>query len=257
MTRRKHGLGLLGLLVVAALAMAAFASSAQAVLPQFIFKDLLGKEILALHASLSAKQENIGSLLVAALNLELNCAKFTVPTGGGLILTTEDADIKLLYEECTALSISGLATKTELPCHVSDVAGLKPELLHVTANALALPIEFADKTFGILFEKIAAIINFLSGTGCPLPLKNEVKGEVCALIEPAGVNGNHTVEPLILLSEAIQKACPERTTLEGLVIGAGVKDKLLYGANEAFIDGAALVSLIGDHKGFTLGVLLD
>ena len=71
---------------------------------------------------------------------------------------------------------------------MSDVAGEKPELLHVTVKAKLLPIEFADGTYGALAENITSALNFLSGTGCPLPLKNVIKGEICIRIK----SGNDT-----------------------------------------------------------------
>ena len=72
--------------------------------------------------------------------------------------------MKLLYKKCKTFTIS--PKLEELPCHVSDVAGGKPELLHITASFLLLPMEFADGSFGVLAENIAATVNFLKETGC-------------------------------------------------------------------------------------------
>lgn len=132
-----------------------------------------------------------------------------------------------------------------------------PASLHITVlNPLLLPVEFASGDFGVLVEKISAFINFLSGTGCPLPLKTEVKGEACFLITPAT---NDTAEPLIVTTETIQKSCPKRDFLEGLepspVIGT-FEDRLLFGAQPAFITGAAKLKLLAPHNSLTLGVLL-
>ena len=145
MTRRKQGLGLFGLLAVAALGVMAFASSAQAVLLGY----LINKK-LALHATAGGvSHEGLEVLLVPGSNLEIKCPEFEVLEG--LILDSKVAHlahVKLLYKKCVAFSIT--PKLEELPCHVSDVAGGKPELLHITANALLLPIEFADGTFGVL-----------------------------------------------------------------------------------------------------------
>ena len=251
MSYRKHRVALPGLLVLAALGAMAFASSAQAVEPSFAIKGAK-----ALHASVTGEKDStVGSsldlLLVSKLNLEIKCPKFKVISG--LILTALDADVTLLYEECKSFAISNLE---ELPCHVSD-APLNPTKLHITVSALLLPIEFASGDYGILVERIATTISFLEGTGCPLPLKNKISGEVCFLITPAT---NDTTVPLIESSQAIQESCPPRKVLEGLEkineVGATNKDKILYGTNEAFFDAKAKLSLTGEHAGLTLGVLL-
>ena len=104
-------------------------------------------------------------------------------------------------------------------------------------------------------------VNFLSGTGCPLPLKNVVKGEVCFKITA----GNETTAPLIKSDETIQTECPKKFLLESLLakedeeIANGIhkgtptiEDKLLFGANPAFVDGSATLSS-GTN---TIGVLL-
>jgi hypothetical protein len=233
MSKRKHGLGLLGLLAVTALVVMAFASSAQAVeVPKFF----VGGTLAPANTIIEGKQETRGTLLVGALNLEINCEKGRVTSGK--ILTAVLADAAVLFEECTALEFK--SPLAELPCHVSDVHTGNAGLLHVTVlEKTAVPIEF-DKSatdYGILFQNISVFVNFLSGTGCPLPLKSEVHGAVCALID-----NNESVEPTLLFSEAIQK-------LEGC------EDTLQYGVNTAFIDASAKVWVFG--KGSTLGVLLD
>lgn len=240
MSYRGNGRGLLGLLVVAVLGVMAFAGSAQALTPQFTIN---GKS--ALHAVFTAVQEGTGSILIPNANLEINCPEFEVIEG--LILSPTDADIKLLHKGCRAFSITPLEELKA--CHLSDVAGGKPELLHITSNSLLLPVEFADGKYGILLEKIVAIVSFLSGLGCPLPLKNVIKGEICLKI----TSGNDTTEPLIQSNQAIQGECPA-IKLEGF--GSVAKDKMLFGVNEAFIDRSAVLKLTGEHAGLTLGVLL-
>lgn len=244
MNHRKHGLGLLGLMAVVALGVMAFASTAQAVETEFLVN---GK--LALAATLGGAQVGTGTLLLPALKTEVNCTGFTVQEGK--INTGLDANGKLLYEGCTALVLE-LPTKTELPgCQiiVNEASGdLKT---HISATALILPVEFADGTYGILAEDIKALILFLKGKGCVLPLDNTVSGDLCFRID-----GNNTAKPLILTNEKIQTECPERVALKGAQ-GAGVKDSLLYGAQTAFVDGTAHVFLLGEHNGQNLGVLLQ
>lgn len=233
MSKRKHGLGLLGLLAITALGMMAFASMAQAATPRFLVGGTLaptGK------TTVLGEQEGRGTLSIPGLNTEINCEKAKVLLG--VILSSVDADASILYEECSVLE--NKSPLAELPCHVSDVHTGNPSVLHITAlNALLLPIEFTDGSFGALVENISVFINFLSGTGCPLPLKTEVKGTVCAKITAAT---NNTKAPLAQFSEAIQKA-------------GGCADKLLFGAQESFITGNAKLFLEGEAK--TLGVSLD
>jgi hypothetical protein len=249
MSKRKLGLGLFALALLGTMALA---SSAQAVENSFTINGAA-----ALHATVGAVQEGEGTLLVEKLNLEIKCATFEVKEG--LILSGLDADAKLLYKECKAYEHKAPLAEIKT-CHVSDVAGGKPELLHITASALLLPIEFGPEDYGILAENIHALINFLSGMGCPLPLKNEVTGEVCALIEEKPVKTNDTVRPLLLLSKAIQEACPKRLVLNGTEKvnheKATVIDELRYGTNVAYIEAKAELFLTGAHTGMTLGVLL-
>jgi len=71
------------------------------------------------------------------------------------------------------------------------------------------------------------------------------------------VDNNNSAELGLLASQAIQGECKERKTLEALggeVESGGVKDKLLYGTQEVFLDGEANVSLTGSHKGVIFGV---
>jgi hypothetical protein len=234
MRKRKHGLGLFGLLALTALVVMAFASSAQALVPKFFVGSTLAPTT---GTTIEGKQIGRGTLLIAGLNVEINCEESS-EVKKAKILNPEKADAEVLFKECTVLE--HLPPLAELPCHVSDVHTGNPSLLHVTVlEKSAKPIEFdgSSTDLGVLFEGISVFINFLSGTGCPLPLKTEVKGAVCALID-----NNETVEPTLLFSQAIQKL-------------AGCEDKLLFGAQESFIVGSAKIFVPG--KGSTLGVLLD
>jgi hypothetical protein len=241
MSYRKHGRGLLGLLVVAVLGVMAFAGSAQGVAPKFNVAGATAGDF-----EVTGVQEGQNwALLVPNSNLSLTCTEFEVLEGlvltGGLV-----AHFKLLHKGCKAVEHKNAG---ELPCHVSDVAGGDATKLHVTANFLALPLEFADGKYGILVEKISAQINFLSGTGCPLPLKTVFTGEVCFKI----TSGNDTASPLIQSNQTIQGECPA-VALEGT--GSVAKDTLKFGANEAFVVGAAILSGKALAAGKTIGVLL-
>lgn len=230
MSKRKHGLlGLFGLVAVMALGVTAYASMAQAATPRF----LVGGTLAGV-TTVEGSQEGRGTLSIAALNTEINCEKSKVVSGQ--ILTSVDEDLSLLFEECTVLEAK--ATLAELPCTVTDTHKASA-LPHITVLSVLLsPIEFGDGTFGLFIVFAGVFINFKSGTGCPLPLKTEIKGSACSKITA----GNNTTEPLSQFSEAVQKA-------------AGCGGKILYGANEAFLTGSLKGWVTG--KGKTLGVALD
>lgn len=238
MNYRKHGEGLFVPLVVVVLGLMTVVANAQAVTPLFTING-----VKASHATFGATQLGASTLLVEKSNLALKCNTFELKEG--LILSGLDAHAKFLYKECKAFEFTN--PSGELPCHVSDVAAAKPELLHVSATALLLPVEFASKNYGILVENISAQVNFLSGTGCPLPLKNVIKGEVCLLIDAVS---NDTEFPLLLSNPAME-GCP-MVQLGGE--GSPVRDELLFGANKAIIDSSVTLFLTEKHA--TLGVLL-
>lgn len=240
MRYRRSGGGLLGLLVVAVLGALAFAGSAQALTPKF---NVNGSTTL--EANIGGVQEGTATLLVPASNLSIKCSESKIQEG----LILKDGAIihaRFLFGICISFEHKGAS---ELPCHVSDVAAGKPEILDITIDLLMYPVEIISGIFGILAGKISSQVNFLSGTGCPLPLKNVVKGEICFKI----TSGNDTTEPLIQSNQTIQGECPE-VKLEGTEELR--KDKLLFGANEAFLVGAMKLFGSGAHAGKTLGVLL-
>lgn len=236
MSNRKYGSGLLA---VAALSLMGAAATAQAG-PQFLIG---GAPIWALTATFGVKQLGTGTLLVPGYKFELKCSNVAVSVG--LINSGTDATGQFLFEGCSV---------NVAPCQViASAADLKP---HVTATALLLPAELANGNYAILAENIYALILFASQMGCPLPLDQVVKGELCLSLD-----NNGTVEPSVLASKTIQGECRERPSLGSSAEGNGVKDKLLYSIGEGFIDGTANIFLSGffpplGHRGLTLGVSL-
>jgi len=225
----------------------AFATSAQALIPQFVYKNTSGIEVQVLLATISAKQLGRGTVSIPGLSLEINCEKFSITSGE--INTATDAAVQLLYEECTALEESApLGELTGCEIVVNHTGDKRP---HITANALILPAELTDGSYAVLAEKIEATVLTEPEKGCILPVTTKFKGELCLKID-----NNESVEPELLASPEIQGLCKERPTLEALSEGAGVKDKLLFGAHEAFVTGKADVHLTGAHNGYSLGVLL-
>ena len=243
MSYRRGGLGLFGLLAVVALGVMAFVSSAQALTPGF----LIAKKAPAagLKANFNGVQEGIGTLSVPALNTEINCTGFTVQEG--VVETESDAKVKLLYEGCTVLVLSTKEEATGCEVVTADTGSTQK---HITATGLVLPTELTGGAAAILVEKIEATVLTKPTEGCVLPTTTKIKGEVCLKI----TSGNDTTEPLVQSNATIQGECVERTALEGMTIGKGFKDKLLFGAQEATITGAAKLFLTGAHEKLTLGV---
>jgi hypothetical protein len=239
MQDRKREARLFGLLIATALGALAFAASAQAVAPGFLIN---GKPVGTLLAIAEAVQEGTGTLLVSALNFKLSCTTVTVDEGE--VTSNTDAKMIVLNTGCTALTIN---TSAEIDCHITEP---------IKVEALLLPAELTNGEPAVLAEKIKGVIEFhLKGTpllkekACVLPLTNNLSGETCSAIK-----SNDTVEPLAVSGSSIE--CKERTALESLTEGAGVKDVLKYGAQTAISDGASILSLTGPHKGMTMGVSL-
>jgi hypothetical protein len=250
MNHRKHGARLLGLLVVAALGVMAFAANAQAVAPGFLVN---GKPPVDLLPLIVGTQEGVGTMLVAGLNFELNCTTFT--TDEGIINSNTDGKAVLLYTGCSTLVLNKLPTVEEIDCHVTEP---------IRAEALILPTELLTPELdgpALLAEKIKALIKFhlektalLEEKPCVLPLDNTVTGEVCFQILP---KTNDTVLPLVLAKTGIE--CLETAALESLTLkedGKGFKDKLLYGAQAAVLDGGAFLHGVAPHDKSTFGVSL-
>lgn len=155
-------------------------------------------------------------------------------TGGfdieeGLILKEGVGDAKVTFLKCKVFSIS---TKEALPCKII------PEE-KITGGALLLAIKHEGKAFVLGEPKPGSTtfttIEFEKGTGCPLPLKNEVKGSYSGELKEA-----EGIELLVTGNKEIQK-----------LLG----DKLLFGVNEAIVIGSGKVFLIGIHKGCKWGVV--
>jgi hypothetical protein len=256
--RGKYGASLV---VAAALGVLVFATSAQAVTELASGFFVNGTQIAGtLNATVSAEQVGRGTLLVPAINVEINCEKFSIVSG--VINTVSHAEGKLLYEECTALELGG--TLSELTGCELVVNHEGDNRHHVTASAIILPAELKDGTPAVLAEKIEAKVLTKAETGCILPKTTNVTGELCLKVD-----GNHTLEPELLASQAIQGECRARLTLEGTEVtgttaeieklekeGKAFLDELKFGANPAFVDGKAKIKLTGAHEGKTIGVLL-
>jgi hypothetical protein len=238
-------------LAIAAVGALALATGAQALTPQFVYKNKAGTEVTVLLAKISGEQLGRGTLSIPGLNAEINCEGLTM---SGSIETASDAVAILLFEECTALSITPTLVELigcEIVTPEHEELGGGPH--HITATALLLPTELTNGEPALLAEGVSAKIVFHKELGCLLPILTTLKGEICIKID-----GNETTRPELLMSQTIQGECKERPSLEALTEGAGFKDKLLYGTQPAFLTSRADVAFEagGPHEGYTLGVLL-
>ena len=255
--RSKHVLRTLGVSLLAALGLMAFAvASVQAANlkpSEHVHGEILilGKK---LQATATGAGEGEGRLLVASLGIEITCPDFEVIEG--LVNQTAakghgTADV--LFLGCQVYAIEktapfNLTSKTvppeTLPCLPLDSVTAKDG--HIRAKALLLVVLHENKDYLIaeavnLTGPLAKIV-FSPGTGCPIPLKPEVSGEVAFEINTGDKHtGLEVVEPLITGgSKTVQE-----------LLGV----KLLYGVNESFIDGSAKLKLTGAHLGCIWGVL--
>jgi len=245
MRHRKHEGARVGTLVVTVLGAMALASSAQAsdsASPDFYINGSAAN----LAAGFSGQQIGVSSQLMPGLNSETVCNKFSVAEGN--LNSTKDASFKFLYEECVAREIGG--SLMPLPgCNILVSAADKRS--HITISGLILPAELTDGSPALLVEKLVSLVLFESGKGCILPTDNVIKGEACGKIR-----NNHAVKLEVEFSQEIQGLCRLRLTLEGEEGSTGVKDKMLYGTQEVFLDANWSLNLTGAHSGLTLGVLL-
>ena len=250
----KHVLRVLGLSLMAALGlMAVAASGAQAAnLTPAEWKHgkilILGK---VLHASVTGNAETPLSLLVPSLGIEITCNNLDVTSGLVNFTAAEGhGEATLLFLECKVFPIEKvlpfkLTSSEPLPCLPLDSVNGEDGSIHIKALVLVVLHEGKDY---LVFEDPGLVppiskIVFSPGTGCPIPLKPEVKGQIPFLVETGDLH-NAGVEVTKILIKGDGHSLPP-------LLGT----KLLYGANEAFADGSANLELSGEHKGCKWGVL--
>jgi hypothetical protein len=243
MSQGKMKSSLAGLVAVAALGVMAFASSAQAGPLDFYVNGVPNPTTL--HVELEGNQVGTtNALLLPSLGVEIKCAVLKVVEG--LLLGPDEITGKLLFETCKVFEIIGLKELTN--CHI--IASATDARLHITASGKGLPAITTGGSPAVLIEGKSLVLIKQPST-CVLPEHTVIKGEVCLKIDT-----NHTTPLLLLTNETIQVECTARV-LEALGDPAGtkVKDKLLFGVNEAFLDLHANVFGERPHADSTLGVL--
>jgi hypothetical protein len=234
----KHGPKALGLGFLAALALMAIgAPGASATTGALLILNAAKTALSELHADLTGEVDVLGQLHIPALNLEIDCKKFTVEEG--LYLATDHiGHAKLLYEECEIYQLSPLLA-------IGGGCHLYPSALDRTHNTNLGKIKAAE-LFLILnhvsadgVKKILRVKNItkhLFFKNCPTANLALVTGSL-TLLSPTGGNGQHAVKHLF------QEAT-----------GTFKLDQLLYGASPATILGSAWIKLAGAHNGLEWGL---
>lgn len=206
-------------------------------------------------STLVAGTEFAGTSLHGILLIGLKNAYILCPDGEikGKGLSASEILVEVLYLSCKAFSDS---TKAELgACPIlgeptkEDIKATAIGLARLHENAaheVELYVLFEGEPDGLGGRLPIAVVLF--GPECGIGVKVKITGSVVALVD----NGNAAVDHLITFSDAIQL----------LFQVNGVGDKLLYGANEAFIAGpstevpttVAHVKLSGPHVNCTWAV---
>jgi len=244
MRTSKFGLRALGLAIVAALGLMAFSAvGAQAA----EFK-ILASGALVSNEGVTGRlvTGTVSTLLVPGRSLTIRCSGLKVLSG--TLISSKEGLGALEYTGCAAFNSASKEEKEELPCEIipGKTITAKAKLLPHAANQV-----LAEPDLSVEEEKAKTTlpfttVEFKSGTGCALPLKNEVKGSIVGEVSPAG----ESVKPKLLLTKALQEATgsePEKGVFKG--------DVLLFGTFRSFIDGEGEVELTGAHIGCKFGVL--
>jgi len=240
---QKHLLRVLGLSLLAAVGLMAFAAAGAQAAPE---TRILGSSALAINETVGGSQIGTGALKVPALSVEIVCNTLSVTEGK--ILEPSLALGKILFEGCVVWSIEKVTLKLieVLPCQILDSKNGN-KIGHITAAAFLKVFLHTDgRTYLLASPDPAgsafAVVNYTSGTGCPIPLKQEVTGNTVFKVVTGDLTvGPEVLEPEIENNEAIAKLFPA--------------DVLKYGINEAFVINKALLKLTGAHKGCKWGVL--
>jgi hypothetical protein len=233
----KFGLRAFGLAIVAALGLMAFSAvAAQAENltdgGKAALFEILKSSALVPGATFTGKLEKWTDglvhefILVEKSNLAILCSQIDIEEGK--FLSDKEALAKVRLLECRVFNFAGTE---EVPgCFITNSKS-------IVFSYIILPKKHEGESF-LLFEPdgaIFTIIEFEKEKGCPLPIKNEIKGTFGALVKE-----KEAVVHLITFSAAIQ-------TLLG--------DKATFGVNPLVIDSNWLLELTGIHKGCSWGIV--
>ncbi len=234
---QKHVLRILGLVLGLMAFVASSASAANLTTATLVHGKILVLNLTNLKAGVTGTLP-LSRLLVPSLNIEIHCDSGSVVEGSLTNPEGGEALGKFLFENCEVFGINSKLELTELlPCNISN-GGANA---HITATATILVVTHEGVLYLVAdpdpLTGPFATIEYEKGTGCPIPLKQEVKGTFAFTV---------TEEHLKVLSISSGIAA-----LQAL-LGTG----LLYGINAATLDiTAATATLTGTHKECTWGVV--
>jgi hypothetical protein len=187
---------------------------------------ILENSALVKGATLTGKSEGHIRILEPGRNLTILCGKLDFLEGK--FLSDQEALVVILYLECVALIFSN---ETEKVPGCNLVGG------DITTVLRALAKKHEGKSYILLEGDPTTIgtIEYESGKGCPLPLKNTVLGSVVGEVKT--VEGGQ----LLQFNEAIQKLFPG--------------DKINYGTFELILDASIVLELTGTHAGCSWAII--
>lgn len=176
--------------------------------------------------TLTGQQEGASRFVVPGRSIAIGCVNFHVQEGK---LYGAVGHLKLLFLECTVWNIKTegehkYVLGAQTPCHIIEGQFSASAKTKVFSHEGKVFVVAEPLTEGQPFK----VIKFKSGTGCPLPLTTEVKGVIGAAISQSQLQ-----EQLLTLAPGTQLL---------------LKTKVLYGAFETFIEGAATIKITGPAK---------
>ncbi len=250
----KHALRSLALWFMAVVGLMAFtAAGAQAanLSPPFTHGKTFVLGVNTGLTSITGAAVGSWSILVPAMSFESTCTDFEVLNG--TMSAEGHGTIEILFLGCQIFAINAkgeLTSKEPLPCQLLDATSGK--VGHLTVKGLTLIVLHENKDYLILEQlnleetQALGILKYTSGTGCPLQLKQEMKGRIVfEIITGDKHNGGVEVENSAgLLIKAGNTAVQELFT-------SGLK----FGINSSSIDGHATLKLAGAQINCKWGVL--
>lgn len=203
---------------------------------------ILGADASGFPISATGEQEGSGTLLIPALNTEIVCEKLTVVAANTKITSIDGGSAEVLYEKCeywgtkTTKHVSGvelLELTVKLPCEIlEDSATLAAKA--ITAKGTLLVFLHEGRSYVLAEGAPFASVLITTPSECPLPKLVNVSGSLVFEVTTGDLNvGGAVLKILIKASKALS--------------GSGLfPDKLLFGANTAYVDGSAEVWLASD-----------
>jgi hypothetical protein len=198
---------------------------------------VLGSASLATGIKFQGSYEGVRNILIPSLGIEVPCSKGLIegevnsgPAG--------KVSLKATLTECSVFGLSEGKLGEKLPCSVVGGSIILAEVGEVVLHAGDAYLITTGQGEGGVF----ALVAFKSGEGCPLTLKNVMKGSHVFKFTTGDLNlGPEVTEPLLEASDTIQK-----------LLGG----KLFFGNQEYFLMGSSKLTIVSvNHKGCKFGAI--